>query len=508
VTTEVSEGDANFTNYVAIGNSLTAGFMDAALYNLGQQNSLAALINEQFVAVGGTTTFNQPDINSANGFNTSLANPDPQTGAVLGRFKLDTNIPGPSPVIGGDPIQPFTGFTSSLNNFGVPGVQVGQLLTPDTGTPGTAAFNPFYARFASSPGSSTILSDALSAQPSFFSLWIGSNDILGYALSGATNDAIFTSEANFQQFFGATVNALMDNTTAKGVVADIPPVLAIPFFRAVPFNAIGFDDEDPVDQATVNQLNAAFGGFNAVLDGIVQFPGHPQDDADRRKVQYQFGANPIFITDPNLEDVENKMRQLALLDDNLSQEDVDQFVALGWTQARPMEPSELVLLSAANVLGTQADPQNPLSVRGVVVPLQPQFHLTNENILDIETRRAGFNQIIENTVSTFNAAATETRMGLYRTNVPPSAFLDLFGALDGQLGVVVNGVRLQPDFSPNGVFSTDGVHPNARGNAILANEFIRVIESTFNAQLPRVDVLNLPSVQLCAGDCVSQLGGS
>ena len=33
-------GQAEFSKYVAVGNSLTAGFMDGALYNRGQENSL------------------------------------------------------------------------------------------------------------------------------------------------------------------------------------------------------------------------------------------------------------------------------------------------------------------------------------------------------------------------------------------------------------------------------------------------------------------------------------
>jgi len=88
-------------------------------------------------------------------------------------------------------------------------------------------------------------------------------------------------------------------------------------------------------------------------------------------------------------------------------------------------------------------------------------------------------------------------------NTELGAFADLFG-VDGELGIRIAGTLLQPDFSPNGVFSTDGIHPNQRGNAILANEIIEVIESKFGAVVPEVDVLNLPSVQLCAGDCVSQ----
>ena len=63
---------------------------------------------------------------------------------------------------------------------------------------------------------------------------------------------------------------------------------------------------------------------------------------------------------------------------------------------------------------------------------------------------------------------------------------------------------MSPDFRPNGIYSTDGVHPNIRGNAILANEFIKVIEATFGSSLPDVEVIPLPSITACAGDCASE----
>jgi lysophospholipase L1-like esterase len=69
-------------------------------------------------------------------------------------------------------------------------------------------------------------------------------------------------------------------------------------------------------------------------------------------------------------------------------------------------------------------------------------------------------------------------------------FTDL--AING--GIEVEGQKLLPDFSPNGVFSTDGIHPNPRGNAIAANEIIKVIETSFGAEIPKVEVLPLRSV--------------
>lgn len=489
-------GSADFSNFVTIGNSVTAGFMDAALYNDGQQNSLGAQMALQLQLAGAPETFNQPAINSDRGFNTAV--PNPSNGTVLGRFKLDTNIPGPSPTINGDPIAPFSGDTGSLNNFGVPGIVVGQLLTPETAIPGSPAFNPFYARFASSPGSSTILGDVVLTQPTFFTLWIGNNDVLGYALSGATRDEILTTPENFQLQFGAVINTLMTNTQADGIVGTIPPVLAIPFFRAVPYNVIELDEQ------TAAALNQGLSGVNAALDAIVNFFGHPREDAERRKISYSAGNNPVLIVDPDLEDVGPKFDQLQAVG-GIS---VEQRAALQpYVQSRPMEVNpqtgpELLLLTAGQVLGTLADPNNPQSQIGVVIPLAPRFHLTSQNIIEIETARGTFNAMIEGTVDAANQGGV--RLGLYDANSPSSAFLDIFGLSDGELGVRINGTLLQPDFSPNGVFSTDGVHPNQRGNAILANEFIKEIENTFDASIPEVDVLLLPSVQLCAGDCVSQ----
>jgi len=496
----VSAGDADFSNYVAIGNSLTAGFMDGALYNNGQDLSLAAQLSGQFEFTGAPATFNQPDINSVNGFNT-LANSG--NGPILGRFKLDTSIPGPSPTINGDPIEPYMGSASALNNFGVPGIQLGQLLTPETGNPSSPAFNPFYARFASSAGTSTILGDAISSDPTFFTLWIGNNDVLGYASSGATRPEILTSQSNFQAQFSATITRLMTETTASGVVANIPPILATPVFRAVPYNAIELSAEE------AEALNTNFTTLNAVFDGMADntflFGDFTQEDADRRKVSYQAGNNPILIIDPALDDLSDEFDQL----ETFEQITPEQRAALQpYVQSRqmvvdPQTGPELVLLSAGSVLGTPAVPGDPNTPIGVAIPLGAQYTLTSASIVEIETARATFNAIIEGTVT-----AAGDRLALYDTNALGGAFADIFG-LDGtDPGIMVDGVFLNPDFSPNGVFSTDGVHPNARGNAILANEFLRVIEAEFNAAIPKIDVTALPSVSLCAGDCVSQQDGS
>ncbi|WP_441000307.1 hypothetical protein [Fodinibius sp. SL11] len=500
-------GSADFSNYVAIGNSLTAGFMDAALYNMGQEYSLAALLHQQMQQAGAPGNFNQPDINSELGFNTSVE--QSQSGPILGRFKLDTNIPGPSPTVGGDEIAPYNGNTSELNNFGVPGILIGQLLTPATGGPQSdPAFNPFYWRFASNPGSSTILGDAIATQPSFFTLWIGNNDVLGYAISGASNPNLLTSEQDFSTYFTTTIDQLMNNTTASGVVGTIPPVSTIPFFQAVSYDAVELSAEE------ASQLTQGLAGVNAALQAVADnFPNRSQEDMDARKVNYQEGSNPILVNDPDLPDLESEFDQLEQANAISAQQ---RQMLVPYEQSRPLTADELVTLSAGSVLGTEANPQSqtPTTI-GVVVPLGygsqesafgDVYYLTIPEQQQIQGRATAFNQIIGQTVAQYpeRLALFDINAGFPgNPNTELGAFADLFG-IDGELGIRVQGTLLQPDFSPNGVFSTDGIHPNARGNAILANEFIRVIEDAFGASIPEVDALNLPSVQLCAGNCASQ----
>ena len=49
----LTAGSADFSKYVAVGNSLTAGFSDNALFKAGQQNSYPNILAQQFAEVGG-----------------------------------------------------------------------------------------------------------------------------------------------------------------------------------------------------------------------------------------------------------------------------------------------------------------------------------------------------------------------------------------------------------------------------------------------------------------------
>ncbi len=472
--TDYTSGSADFSNFIAIGNSLTAGFADGALYTAGQNNSIPAMLATQLgVAVDGGITFVQPAINSEDGFNTSLNSTDvpcENLPTVLGRFKLDISVRRPSPTIDGSCVTPYTG--AAVDNFGVPGIVVGQLLTSATGNaanPLDPAFNPFYARFAANPGTSTIIGEAAAAQPTFFSLWIGNNDVLGYALGGASNPAILTSNGDFSTQFNAVINTMMTNTTADGVVANIPPILGLAYFRVVPTVAIPVTRESQRDS-----INAAYAQYNAGLDAAATGMAITQQEADRRKINFAVGVNAFVMEDETLTDLSGS----------------------GLPSIRQAEPTDLTVLSLSSVLGQDLGD----GVYGVQDAVEDRHVLLPSEQLEIETSRGTFNGIIAAAVN-----ANSDRLVLYDTNSPTGAFYDLFGLSDGVPGITVDGVDLTPDFTPTGVLSTDAIHPNPRGNALVVNGMLGVIEAGFGATLPRVNVLNQASVTLCVtGDCASE----
>src|SRR6187455_3123461 len=79
---EPTQGEADFTKMISVGNSLTAGFMNGALYTASQDNSFVSIISAQMQLIGGSSTFNQPSVNSVNGCY------NPSGGCTAGRLYL------------------------------------------------------------------------------------------------------------------------------------------------------------------------------------------------------------------------------------------------------------------------------------------------------------------------------------------------------------------------------------------------------------------------------------
>ena len=120
---------------------------------------------------------------------------------------------------------------------------------------------------------------------------------MGYATGGGVNDDAITPVGDVQAALTTGLEAMVQ-AGAQGVVMTVPLIVTIPYFRAVPYNAIPLYDQELVDQ-----LNGAFVGFNEILDALVAQNIITPEDAAARKVTYALGGNPILMADEYLTDL-------------------------------------------------------------------------------------------------------------------------------------------------------------------------------------------------------------
>lgn len=488
---DASAGSADFSKFVAIGTSYTAGFQAGALFTEGQNNSLGQILATQFECVGGGA-FNQPSINAEVGYNIFVT-PNPLGNTVLGRFLLQGTPPQPLPVVSGtvgsedalpnpqaNPGFMYSGDKSALNNFAVQATLLAQVFSSATGNwanPNPAAgFSPFYARFASAPGSSTILEDAVAADPTFFMFWSGMDDYLLHAAFGGdpTRAPLTPLEGGvgtgFQETYNAAIATILgSNANLKGVLANFPNVFALPYFTLVPHNPV------PIEEADASAANSGYAGYNQVLNALKGQPfNYPSADVDARKISFSAGNSPFVIIDETLNDYGDEF-DILLAAGAITP--AQRTALVPYEQVRLTRAGDIIPLSAGGVLGTLADPNNPASVRGIGVPLEDRYALIPSEIMAIETARQGFNAAIGQVVTTYS-----TRLALADVNAAFNTFLMNRVA-------VGNNLTITPSMPPpTGIYSEDGIHPNSRGYAFIANIFIEAINEKFAASVPKADL--------------------
>ncbi|MDO9036855.1 MAG: G-D-S-L family lipolytic protein [Lutibacter sp.] len=454
-----TSGTANFSKFVSVGNSLTAGYSDGALFIDGQATSFPNILSQQFALAGGGN-FTQPLMKDNLG------------GLLLGGNQITSNrlflsfatgSPSPIPVSGMPTTEVSSLLAGPFNNMGVPGAKSYHLAASGYGNVAgvaTGLANPYYARMATS-ATATVIGDAVAQSPTFISLWIGNNDVLGFATSGgagidqkgnmnpATYGANDISDPNvFASVYNSLLTALTANGTKKGIVSNLPSVTTIPYFTTVPYNAI------PLDAATATMLNQAFAAYNG---GLLQLQGMGAVSAaevSRRTVSFAAGQNPVLILD---EDLTN----LTIYNPAL-------------TNMRQATSADLLVLTSRTFLGTTVG-GNASLINGVSVPLADKWVLTPEEQLAVGTAISAYNTTI---------AALAQQYGL--------AFFDANAVLKQlvNVGITQNGIKTTGVYATGGGFSLDGVHPSPRGYAIIANGMIDAINLKYGSNLPKVNVGN------------------
>lgn len=490
-----SNGEADFSNYVALGNSITAGYADGALYLTGQKNSFPKIMAQQFALVQETENFTQPLVNDNVG------------GLVLGgnviaqpRFVLAAGENGPFPArYAGTPTTDINNVLEGpFNNMGVPGIKSFHILAEGygnvAGVPGGLA-NPYFVRFASSPNA-TVLNDAVSQNPTFFSLLLGDNDVLSFATSGGIGEDQ-TNNTNFAEYgpnditdpnaFAAVYKKVVDTLMAQGaegVLLNVPDVTSLPYFTTVPFNPLNPEENDEF-AAQVPVLNSSFAGLNQAF-AFLQVP--------ERSVNFAADSrSAVLIEDENLANLSQQITEV------LKQGGVPAAQAMlygmQFGQSRQANSEDLILLTASSVIGTvnqermqeligfglDAETAGMLAINGITYPLGDEYVLTPEE-----------QEMILNATTAYNASikAIADANGL--------AYVDVRAALnqlaDG--GIAYDGGILTSEFVLGEAFSLDGVHLTPRGYSVLANLAIEATNEQYGSEVPKVNPGNYGTVTL------------
>jgi len=202
-----SEVDALFDRYVSVGNSIAAGFQSGGINDSTQAESFPLIMAAQM-------------------------------GLDSNEFRLPLlNFPGcPAPYInvytqerifGGDTDCAVrdAGFDEfHFHNYAVPGAAVKDLLTNLDPASNPNPLTTFIL------GGRTQVDAALEQIPTFVSVEIGNNDVLGAALSG--DASLITPSNEFDADYGAAMQALVAGGVQGGVLIAVFSVTNVPFLSA------------------------------------------------------------------------------------------------------------------------------------------------------------------------------------------------------------------------------------------------------------------------------------
>jgi lysophospholipase L1-like esterase len=400
-----SSGTANFSNYIALGNSFTQGLQDGGLHNeYGQQdNSYPAIIAGQM-----STPFVQPTVYGTGSGYFHLAYIDGEIEVIKA---YDKDITNNHPLaIDYDPS--FTNWadtTVKYNNLGVGGINLRNIYGNNSTeeltyhiylgstAPAPLAWNgvqgepisPYgrFLNFGDINNRVQYIDHIKKCEATFFTNWLGINDIMSWAKEGGddvSGSALITPLNEFETKYDFVLT-VFQNMGADGVCATIHDLTLSPYFTTITLEVLEKD------------------------------------------VWIKEGADTNII--------------------------------------RKAVEEDLILLTAKDFLGdgvgdTQAN------------PLPHTVVLDRDEVVIVRNTINSYNSVIKNSAQSH---------GFY--------VVDMYAFMNGlSSGMTFDGIDFSTKYIEGGAYSLDGLHPNTRGYAMIANEFIRVINESYGSSLTPVSV--------------------
>ncbi len=202
----VPSGGAVFQRYVSMGNSITAGFQSAGINDSTQRRSYAVLL-----AAAMGTQYTYPSL-------LGRGCPPPFTNNVT-QARLGGGTGGTCDL---------RATNSTPGNLAVPGARVTELLS-NFGVP-VSSSNALTQLFL---GGKTQVQRMVELQPTFVTMWIGNNDVLGSLTSQTNpgNPALITPLAQFTAQYDSLLDSI-EVTGASAALVSVANVTVIPYASA------------------------------------------------------------------------------------------------------------------------------------------------------------------------------------------------------------------------------------------------------------------------------------
>jgi lysophospholipase L1-like esterase len=203
-----------FRSYVAMGNSITAGYQSSGINDSTQRESYARLL-----AIQMGTQYHYAAL--------ALPGCPPPIANVL----TGARIGGATSTSTTCKLRTGASVTDILNNVAVPGARV---LDPTSAS--TVASNALTTFIL---GGKSQVQRALDARPTFATIWIGNNDVLEAGASGVivptpgVSPGIVSTQQQFQTSYDAMIQQLVDSEpNLKGVLIGVVQVAGIPLLQS------------------------------------------------------------------------------------------------------------------------------------------------------------------------------------------------------------------------------------------------------------------------------------
>jgi len=253
--------DGRFQRYVALGNSITAGFQADGINRTLQEQSYAARLAGQM-----ETPFSLPSLQNP-GCPPPLTSIFPATRAAPVECALRSS---PTP--------------TRINNVAVPGAWVQDALTNSA----EAGANP-NALTSFILGGRTQVEAAMEVRPTFATVWLGNNDVLRAALAG--DPSLSTSASNFSSRYTNVLDSLEAAGAEDGALGSVANVTLIPNLSPGQAYAAAESQINQLGQqlaANDGDPNTNWGNYS-VAASCASDPA-----ASQSRVSFQYGIGALF----------------------------------------------------------------------------------------------------------------------------------------------------------------------------------------------------------------------